>query len=83
MNLFRKIASLFRQDPARAMARDFRQLARVLSTLGESAKYAAVQLRELHRASLLFIRRLYVKAGKPYGNGYAPMMKWWRENHYQ
>lgn len=62
-----------------ALTAAFKQITVGMNALGESARRAALALDKLHRIMVLYIRRRYVLAGKPYGNGYARMMRWWRE----
>jgi hypothetical protein len=62
-----------------ALSAAFGKIRAALIPFADSAAVAARRLHELHRSSVLYIRHHYVAAGKPYGNGYARMMRWWRQ----
>ena len=64
-----------------ALTNAFKQITSATSEFANATLIAARSIRQLHRNMVLYIRAHYVEAGKPYGNGYAPMMKWWRQQY--
>lgn len=65
----------------RALTYAFQQIGLALVPLTEAAARCAQQLDRLNRARIVYTRRHYIAAGKPYGNGYAAMMRWWRRQY--
>jgi hypothetical protein len=66
-----------------ALSNTFRQISLALVPFAEAAAQCARQLDRLNRARILYTRHHYVAAGKPYGNGYAAMTRWWRQQRYE
>lgn len=60
------------------LSHGLRRLAGEMIVLSAAAQYATYQIDQFTRTVIKHIRRDYVRAGKPFGNGYAPMMRWWR-----
>jgi hypothetical protein len=69
------------KETIRALTESFKQVAIGMTAFVEGIKQAAGQMARLHRAIVLYVRHHYVEAGKPYGNGYAAMMRWWRQQY--